>query len=59
MLAINVYISNLTVTRLEQFRLPQLRIRREGPTVVGVEWKQTILYTKASCRYLPSESICS
>jgi len=24
-----------------------------------VDWKQTILYTKSPCRYLPSESICS
>ena len=32
---------------------------RERPTDAGVDWKQTILYTIASCRYLPPESICS
>jgi len=32
---------------------------RERPTDVRVDRKQTIRCTKASCRYLPSESICS
>ena len=59
MLAINVSIPNLIVTRLEQFRSPQLQIKRKRPTDVGVDWKQTILYTITSCRYLPLESICS
>jgi len=45
-LAINVAIPNLTVARLEQFRSPQLRIKRERPTDVGTDWKQAILYTK-------------
>jgi len=45
-----VSIRNLTVARLEQFRLPQLRIHREHPTDVGVD--------VTSCRYLASESIC-
>jgi len=34
MLAINVSIPNLTVSRLEQFRSPQLRIQKERPTDV-------------------------
>jgi len=59
MLAINVSIPNLTVVRLYQFLSPQLWIQRQWPTDVGVDWKQTILYTKASCCCLPSESICS
>jgi len=59
MLALNVWIPNLTVARLEPFPSPQLRIQRERPTDVGVDCKETILYTKASCRYLPSLSICS
>ena len=59
MSAINVSIPNLTVARLEQFRSPQLRIQTELPTDVGVDWKQTVLSTKASCHYLASESICS
>jgi len=57
MLAINVSIPNLTIARLEQFRSPQLRIQKERPTDVGVDRKQTVLYTKSSCRYLPSESL--
>jgi len=56
LLAINVSIPNLTVARLEQFRLPQLPIQREPPSDVGVEWSRTILYTKASCRYCPSQA---
>jgi len=44
---------------LEQLRSPQLRFQKEQPTDVGVDWKPTILYTKASCHYLKSESICS
>jgi len=59
MLVINMSIPNLTVTRLEQFRPPQVRIKTERPTDTGVDWKQTVLYTKASCRYLLWESICS
>ena len=59
MLAINVSIPNRTVACLEQFRSPQLRIQRERPSDAGADWKQTLLYTKASCRHLPSESICS
>jgi len=59
MLAINVSVPNLTVARLEQFRSPQLQIQRERPTDIGVDWKQTVFSTKASCHYLPSESICS
>ena len=57
MLAIYVWIPNGTVARRDQFRSPQLRIQRERPTDVGVDWKQTILYTKAACRYLLLESI--
>jgi len=37
MLAINVSIPNLIVTRLEQFRSPQLQIKRKRPTDVGVD----------------------
>jgi len=37
-LAIDVSIPNLTVARLEQFRSPQLRIQREQPTDVGIDW---------------------
>ena len=48
MLAINVSIPHLTVARLEQFRSSQRRIQRQRPTHVGVDWKRTILYTKAS-----------
>ena len=55
MLAINVSIPNLTVARREQFRSPQLQIQKERPTDVGVDWKQSILYTKSPCRYFPSE----
>jgi len=58
-LAINVSIPNGTVARLEQFWSPQLWFQRKRQTDVGVDWKQTILYTKASRRCLPSESICS
>jgi len=36
MLAINVSIPNLTVARLEQFWMPQLRIQREQPTDAGL-----------------------
>jgi len=56
MLAINVLMPNLTVARLEQFRNYE---SRESDEQTRVGWKQTVLYTKASCRYLPSESICS
>jgi len=54
-----VSIPNGTVARLEQFRSPQLQFQRERPTEAGVDWKQTTIYTKASCRYLPSEFMCS
>jgi len=37
----------------------QLRFQRERPTDAGADWKQTIIYTKVPCCYLPSESICS
>ena len=57
MLTINVSIPNLTVARLEQFY--ESRERERGPTDVGADCKQTIIYATSSCRYLPSESICS
>jgi len=59
LLAKHVSVPNLTVACLEQFWSPQLRIQRERPTDAGVDWKQTNLCTKFSCRYLLSESICS
>jgi len=37
MLAINASIPNLTVARLQQFLLPQVRIQTERPTYIGVD----------------------
>jgi len=59
MLAINVSITTGQSPAWSSSDRQQLRLQRERPTDARVDWKQSILYTKASCPFFPPESICS